>query len=34
MRHLLEIGGNVGVIPPKVNVIELDVDHVLDLAVD
>ena len=32
VRHLLEIRGDVGVVPSEVRVVELDVDHVLDGA--
>ena len=32
MRHLLQVGGNVRVIPRKVNIVELNVDYMLDLA--
>ncbi len=33
MRHLLEVRGNVRVIAREVNVVELNVDDVLDVAV-
>jgi hypothetical protein len=32
MRHLLEIGGDVGIVPPQVHVVELDMNDVLDGA--
>jgi hypothetical protein len=32
VRHLFEIRGYVRVVSPKVRVVELDVDHMLDSA--
>jgi len=32
MGHLLEIGGDVGVIPREMNIVELDEDHMPDLT--
>ena len=33
VRHLLEVGRDVRVVPPEVDVVEDDVDDVLDLCV-
>ena len=32
MRHLFQVGGNVGIIANEVRVIELHVDYVLDAS--
>ena len=32
--HLLEVGGHVRVVAPKVDVVELDVDDVLDTVIE
>ena len=33
VRHLLEVGRDIRAVAPEVRVVELQVDHVLDLAV-